>query len=91
MTKKISAYVDRITEDGAAVIIAEEMNKEFILEVDDSKERLQSGEWLQLIIDENNETMIDYVFDEEKTKQKQQHVSQLLNKLRKNQQSKYRK
>lgn len=91
MNKQISAYVDRITEDGAAVIIAEEIKKEFVVEMDDSKEHIQSGDWLQIIVDENNETMIDYVFDAEKTQQKQQDVSQLLNKLRKNQRSKYRK
>lgn len=89
MEKKVSAVVDRITDGTHAVIIAEDINKEFIIHIDRVDVALREGLWVDLVID-NAGNVAHIKPDESLTKQKQAQVSNVMERLRKRKGSKYK-
>ncbi|HZW68935.1 MAG TPA: DUF3006 family protein [Pseudogracilibacillus sp.] len=90
MSYKTNAVVDRISEGKYAVILAEEIKKEFILSLADIDIHLREGLWLTLNLNEDDE-IIGIQADETLTAQKQAKVSDVMAKLRQRKGSKYKK
>ena len=89
MNKQTTAVVDRISEEKFAVILAEEINKEFIIPIEKATIQLRAGLWLDITLNEQNqiETM---QANETLTNEKAQSVSNMMEKLRKRKGSKYK-
>lgn len=89
MNKQTTAVVDRISEEKFAVILAEEINKEFIIPIEKATIPLRPGLWLDITLNEKNqiETM---QANETLTNEKAQSVSNMMEKLRKRKGSKYK-
>lgn len=89
MNKQTTAVVDRISEGKFAVILAEEINKEFIIPIEKATIPLRPGLWLDITLNEKNqiETM---QANETLTNEKAQSVSNMMEKLRKRKGSKYK-
>lgn len=89
MVKRVSAVVDRISEGKYAVIIAEEINEEFIVDIAMIHVALHEGLWVDLFID--NEGVITEVKPNETlTTQRKAKISDIMNRLRKRKGSKYK-
>lgn len=89
MVKQLSAVVDRISEGKHAVIIAEEINEEFIIDIETINVTLREGLWVDLSID--SEGNISQVLPNEAlTKQQAAKVSNVMERLRKRKGSKYK-
>lgn len=89
MSHKTNAVVDRINDGKHAVILAEEINKEFVLSLADIDVSLREGLWLELTLDEADKIIAIQV-DETLTSQKQARVSDVMAQLRKRKGSKYK-
>lgn len=89
MVKKVSAVVDRISEGKHAVIIAEEINKEFIIDVGTVNTALREGLWVDLFLD-NAGSITEVKPNEETTERKKAKVSNVMDRLRKRKGSKYK-
>lgn len=89
MFRKINAVVDRISEGKYAVVLAEEVKKEFVLSLADIDVSLREGLWLELTLNEAGE-IIGIKVKEELTAEKQAKVSDVMAQLRKRKGSKYK-
>jgi len=89
MSHKTNAVVDRINDGKHAVILAEEIKREFVLSLAEIDESLREGLWLELTLDEDDKIIAIQV-DEVLTSQKQTKVSDVMAQLRKRKGSKYK-
>lgn len=89
MSKKVQAVVDRISEETKAVILAEEINKEYVVDIHTVECTLREGLWLDLYL--TKEEQIKKIVPNEKlTSKKQSSVKERLNRLRKRKGSNYK-
>lgn len=89
MTIKINAVVDRISDGTKAILIAEQIKKEFIVDTNLISSPLKEGMWVDLYLDQNNQ--IKRIIPNEKlTQQKRHEISQIMNRLRKRKGSKFK-
>ncbi|MGM8215948.1 DUF3006 domain-containing protein [Bacillaceae bacterium W0354] len=77
--KKYKAVLDRI-EDQYAVILAESVNKEFLVAQSELPEGSEEGTWF--IVSTENGEIIDLTIDENKTEARKNQISEKLNRLR---------
>lgn len=78
--KKMKGYFDRVEDRQMAVILVEEMNKEFIISVNELPEGSVAGTYFDLII-ENGE-IISIIPDRETTEVEKEKTDALMTKLR---------
>lgn len=88
MTTQTKAVVDRITNGNQAVILAESINKEFILNTNETSVTLREGLWLDITISKGHITSIKA--NEALTKEKSQAITNKLNRLKQKKGSKYK-
>lgn len=87
MVTKTAAVVDRVSEGTYAVIIAEDINEQFIVNIHDINIQLYEGLWLDLYITDEGD--IDRIeINEAATKKQQTKARQLMDQLRKRQRRK---
>ena len=89
MGKKVNAVVDRISGGKHAVILAEELNKEFIVDTGTIDATLREGLWVDLFIDDAG-SVIEVKPNEKLTKEQELKVSNVMERLRKQKGSKYK-
>lgn len=89
MGKKVNAVVDRISGGKHAVILAEELNKEFIVDTGTIDATLREGLWVDLFIDDAG-SVIEVKPNEKLTKEQELKVSNVMERLRKRKGSKYK-
>lgn len=89
MVKKVSAVVDRISEGKHAVLISEQINKEFIIDVKTVSTALREGLWVDLFLD-NNGDVTKVKPNEELTERQKAKVSNVMDRLRKRKGSKFK-
>ncbi|WP_099363495.1 DUF3006 domain-containing protein [Fredinandcohnia onubensis] len=77
----MKGYLDRIEENQHAVIIVDEINKEFIIPISQLPNGSTAGSYLNLIIE--NETITSITLNENETISQQQKVDDMMSKLRK--------
>lgn len=83
-------YLDRIEENQHAVILVEELNKEFIIPISKLPNGSKAGSYLSLTIE--NETITSITLNENESISQQQKVDDMMSKLRKkNSGSKFKK
>jgi hypothetical protein len=86
----IKGYLDRIEDNQFAVILAEEIKKEFIVPVEDLPEGSKEKSYFEITIENNKITSMK--MDEQTTQTKQEEVDDLMTKLRsKSKGSKFKK
>lgn len=86
----MKGYFDRIEEESLAVIIVEELNKQFIKPVSELPEGSSPGMWLDLTIVDN--TIMSMTINKEATITAQQRTNELMSKLHtKSRTSKFKK
>lgn len=90
MTKKVHAVVDRIDQGSKAVLLAEEVNKEFILSTDQKEIDLYEGLWVDLTLSEQGH-ILSIEPNKALTKEKEAKVKDLMTRLRKRKGNKYKK
>lgn len=89
MVRKVSAVVERISGGKYAVIIAEEINKEFIIDVGTVNTALREGLWVDLFLD-NAGNITKVKSNEAMTNKEKEKVSNVMERLRKRKGSKYK-
>ncbi len=89
MDKQVNGVVDRISEGKHAVILVESLNKEYLIDVNESEVSLWEGLWLDLLLDEKNEIK-QLTPNEQLTEKNKQNVDDLMGKLRKRKGSKFK-
>lgn|SRR5699024_2527042 len=89
MPKQTSAVVDRISEGKTAVILAEEIRKEFTVDIDQADIPLREGLWLNLTIDQTD-NIIAMEANEALTKEKTAAIDNVMARLRKRKGSKFK-
>jgi len=89
MTKQTSAVVDRISEGKTAVILAEEIGKEFTVDINEADIVLREGLWLTLTIDQRD-NIIAMEANEALTKEKAAAIDDVMARLRKRKGSKFK-
>jgi hypothetical protein len=77
----MKGYLDRIEENQHAVILVEEINKEFIIPISKLPNGSTAGSYLNLTIE--NETITSITLTENETISQQQKVDDMMSKLRK--------
>jgi len=87
--KKVSGIVDRISEETYAVIIVEEVNKEFIVEIEQGTIPLREGLWVTLHLNDNGE-IAKIEPNETATEKQEEKVSDIMKRLRKRKGSQYK-
>lgn len=86
----IKGYLDRIEDNQFAVILAEEIKKEFIIPVEDLPEGSKEKSYFEITI--KNDKITSMKLDEQTTQTEQEKVDDLLSKLRsKSKGSKFKK
>lgn len=80
---KVEAVIDRITEHGQAVVLAETIEREFFIERKELPEGAERGDYLNLELDEDEIRSIE--IDEKKTKERKSAVKSKLEQLRQRQ------
>ncbi len=73
-------FLDRIEDDKFAVLLVDELNKEFIVDKNELPEGSAAGAYFQLTIENDKITSIQ--FDESTTTSEQQQVNDMMAKLR---------
>ena len=76
----MKGYFDRVEENKHAVILVEELKKEFVIPVNKLPEGSQPKTWLDVKIADGQITSIHQ--DDEKTRSEQEKVDSLLSKIR---------
>lgn len=89
MSKQVSAVVDRISEGTQAVILAEEINEEFIVLIEDLDVELREGLWVDLSLNSDGEIR-NIKPNETLTAEKNEKVSNVMERLRKRKGSQYK-
>lgn len=89
MSKQVSAVVDRISEGTQAVILAEEINEEFIVLIEDVDVELREGLWVDLSLNSDGEIR-NIKPNETLTAEKKEKVSNVMDRLRKRKGSQYK-
>lgn len=89
MSKQVSAVVDRISEGTQAVILAEEINEEFIVLIEDVDVELREGLWVDLSLNSDGEIR-NIKPNETLTAEKNEKVSNVMDRLRKRKGSQYK-
>ncbi|WP_449536383.1 DUF3006 domain-containing protein [Ferdinandcohnia sp. Marseille-Q9671] len=77
----MKGYLDRIEDNQHAVILVEEINKEFIIPINDLPSGSSAGSYFDLTIE--NETITSITRNENETHSQQQKVDDMMSKLRK--------
>ncbi|WP_077618200.1 DUF3006 domain-containing protein [Bacillus sinesaloumensis] len=77
----MKGYVDRIEDNQHAVILVEEINKEFIIPINKLPADISPGAYVDLTIE--NETITSIKKNEDETNSQQQKVEDMMSKLRK--------
>lgn len=85
---KVEGVVDRISDHGLAVILVEQINKQFDVSINQFPE-INSGDWLLVTID--NDEIKHIEVNTEKTKERKRIAKRKTDKLRKRQQSNYKR
>jgi type VI protein secretion system component Hcp len=78
----IKGYLDRIEDNQFAVILAEEIKKEFIIPVENLPEGSKEKSYFEITLE--NEKIISMKLDEQTTQTEQEKVDDLMTKLRSN-------
>lgn len=78
----IKGYLDRIEDNQFAVILVEEMKKEFIIPVGNLPEGSKEKSYFEIRIE--NDKIISMKLDEQTTQSEQEKVDDLMTKLRSN-------
>jgi hypothetical protein len=87
---RMKGYLDRIEENKLAIILVEELNREFVIPVEELPEGTQPQTWFDLVIIQDQ--IISIHMNHEKTASEQEKVSSVLSKLRsKSKGSKFKK
>jgi len=76
----MKGYFDRIEDNQLAVILVEELNKEFVLPVTELPKGSNPKTWFDLVITQDKITSI--IINHEKTESGQEKVDDMLTKLR---------
>ncbi|MFD1781532.1 DUF3006 domain-containing protein [Fredinandcohnia salidurans] len=77
----MKGYLDRIEENQHAVILVEEINKEFIIPISKLPNGAKAGSYLNLTIE--NEIITSITLNENETSTQQQKLDDMMSKLRK--------
>lgn len=77
----VKGNLDRIVDGKHAVIIVEELGKEFVVDVERLPTGSKEGAWFNLTI--NDDTIESIVLDEQYTAKKEKDIENKVNKLRK--------
>ena len=77
---KTEAMIDRFTEAGQAVVLAETIGREFLIEKESLPEGVDRGAYLTLELD--GDEVVSITFDQEKTQSRQSAVQSKMAKLR---------
>ena len=77
---KTEAMIDRFTEAGQAVVLAETIGREFLIEKESLPEGVERGSYLTLELD--GDVVVSITFDQEKTQTRQSAVRSKMAKLR---------
>lgn len=77
---KTEAMIDRFTEAGQAVVLAETIGREFFIEKEKLPEGVERGAYLTLVLD--GDEVVSIAFDQEKTQARRSAVQSKLAKLR---------
>ncbi|MGN7296293.1 DUF3006 domain-containing protein [Ferdinandcohnia sp. SAFN-114] len=86
----MKGYLDRIEENRHAVIIVEEINKEFIIPINQLPKESSAGSYFDISIE--NGKIISITLNENETISQQQKVDDMMSKIRKkNSGSKFKK
>ena len=78
---KIEAMIDRFTEKNRAVVLAEGIGWEFLLEKEELPEGAERGDYLNLELDEDDQ-IVQVEIDEETTAERKTVIKSKLEKLR---------
>lgn len=89
MTIKIYGVVDRITDGKHAVILAEQIKKEYIINIDTLDVQLREGLLVDLLLDSNYKIK-QIIPNEALTRQKQREIGHVMDRLRKRKRSKFK-
>lgn len=90
MTKKTQAVVDRISEGTKAVLLAEALQKEFIVPIDTVDIDLREGLWVDLTLSDDGH-ILSIEANEKVTEEKEAKVEDIMARLRKRKGSKYKR
>lgn len=85
---KVEGIVDRISDHGLAVILVEQMNKQFDVSVNQFPD-IKSGDWLHITIE--NDEIKNVEVNVEKTKERKRIAKRKTDKLRKRKRSNYKR
>jgi Protein of unknown function (DUF3006) len=86
----IKGYLDRIEDNRFAVILAEEIKKEFIIPIEDLPEGSKEKSYFEISVE--NDKITSMKLDEQTTQTEQEKVNELMSKLRsKSKGSKFKK
>nr|WP_304214384.1 DUF3006 domain-containing protein [Fredinandcohnia onubensis] len=77
----MKGYLDRIEENQHAVILVEEISKEFVIPISKLPNGSKAGSYLNLTIE--NEIITSIMLNENETSTQQQKVDDMMSKLRK--------
>lgn len=85
---KAEGVVDRISDHGLAVILVEQLKKQFEVPINQFPD-MKSGDWLYVTIE--NDEITDIEVNTEKTKERKRIAKEKTDRLRKRKQSNYKR
>lgn len=83
------AYIDRFTDYGKAVLLVDQLKKEFLIAIDSLPTGSAPGTWFTVTIE--NDEISNFQFDEEKKTAMEQEVAERMKRLKSKKSSRFKR